>query len=113
MNRHLQGFLKQDPASGWAGGALFVLSEGRLAVRTRGVHPRNLSSSLSPRTIVVVSGTAPAETVTAPCLSPRDWAPKRSTGTNISLLSRFRQRTSSHKMSDWARREQLIPRKAD
>src|SRR5205814_1993791 len=66
-----------------AGETFFVaMRGGRLAVRTPGVHPGNLSSSLSPCTIVV-SGTATVSAVTAPCLSPWDSAPRQSTGTNI------------------------------
>src|SRR5262249_52152059 len=57
-----------------ADGAFFVCG-GRLVVRTPGVHPGNVSSNLAPRTKWDPAvGSSPA-----PCLSPRDWAPKRST----------------------------------
>src|SRR6185312_4856883 len=46
----------------------------------------------------------------APCLSPRDWAPKRLTDRNIRRFSHIRHlATLSHNVSDWARHELPLP----
>jgi hypothetical protein len=97
-----------------AGKALFVMGGDRLAVRTRGVHPRNVSSNLAPRTIVV-SGTATAETVTAPDHQPRDLAPKKMTASRNIAPNRSIFHTAAHlpQMSDLARYEQPSPRQAN
>src|ERR1700683_1703086 len=61
----------------------------------------------------LTSGTDAAETAPAPCLSPRDWAPRRSTEANISRFSRTRQRAPSPNVSDLARDEHPLPRQAN
>jgi hypothetical protein len=105
----------QRPTRFSADGALFFASCGdRLAVRTRGVHPRNVSSNLAPRTIVV-SGTATAETVTAPDHQPRDLAPKKMTASRNIAPNRSIFQNAGHfpQMSDLARHEQPLPRQTD
>jgi hypothetical protein len=105
---------QQRPTCGDAGGALFVVCGDRLAVRTRGVHPRNVSSNLAPCTIVV-SGTATAETVTAPDHQPRDLAPKKmTTQRNIAPnRSIFHTAAQPPQMSDLARHEQPSSRQTN
>lgn len=89
-------------------GAFSCLGGDRLAVRTRGVHPRNVSSNLAPRTIS--SGTVIAGTTAAPDLQPRDWAPEYPTVANIARAARnFHLATLSHNVSDWARHEYPLP----
>ena len=103
------------PTRRQAGGVLFFVRCGdRLVVRTRGVHPRNVSSNLAPRTIVV-SGTATAETVTAPDHQPRDLAPKKMTASRNITQNRsiFQNAGRFPQMSDLARHEQPSSRQAD
>src|SRR5579872_629631 len=91
-----------------ADGAFFFVPRGdRLAVRTRWLRHRNVSSNLAPRAI---SGPVAAETAASPCRQPRDWAPEYPTVTNIARADRnFHLATLSHNVSDWARHE--YPRK--
>jgi hypothetical protein len=92
----------------------FVQCGDRLAVRTRGVHPRNVSSNLAPCTIVV-SGTATAETVTAPDHQPRDLAPTKMTTPRIIAPNWSIFHTVAHypQMSDLARHEPPLPRQTN
>jgi hypothetical protein len=111
-----QAIQKQErPTRFQADGALFFVRCGdRLAVRTRGVHPRNVSSNLAPCTIVV-SGTATAETVTAPDHQPRDLAPKKMTALRNIAQNRsiFQNAGRFPQMSDLARHELPLSRKAN
>src|ERR1043166_7801691 len=92
--------------------ALLRVGGGRLAVRTPGVHPGNVSSNLAPRAIS--SGPVTAGTETSPCPQPRDWAPRCQTVSNISLFGRFFYRAArSFNMSDWARREHPLSQSAN
>lgn len=86
--------------------AFFFVGGDRLAVRTRGVHPRNVSSILAPRAIT--SGTACVAAPTAPDRQPRDWAPEYPTVANIAASAAFRHRAPSLNTSDWARHEYPI-----
>jgi hypothetical protein len=97
-----------------AGGALFVMGGDRLAVRTRGVHPRNVSSNLALRTIVV-SGTVTVSAATAPDHQPRDLAPKKMTALRNIAPNRSVFQNAAHlpKMSDLARHEYPLPRQAN
>jgi hypothetical protein len=109
-NRHLA----KHPTRFSADGVFFFERCGdRLAVRTRGVHPRNVSSNLAPCTIVV-SGTATAETVTAPDHQPRDLAPKKMTASRNIAQNRsiFQNAGRFPQMSDLARHEQPFSRQA-
>ena len=95
--------------------ALFFVGRGdRLAVRTRGVHPRNVSSNLALRTIVV-SGTVTVSAATAPDHQPRDLAPKKmTTPRNIAQnRSIFQNAGRFPQMSDLARHELPHPRQAN
>src|ERR1700722_15196359 len=110
------GFTNRErPTRRQADGAYFIVRRGdRLAVRTRGVHPRNVSSNLALRTIVV-SGTVAVSAATAPDHQPRDLAPKKMTAS----LNVARNRSIFHpaaylpQMSDLARHEQSSPRQAN
>ena len=97
-----------------AGEAFSYVGGDRLAVRTRGVHPRNVSSNLAPCTIVV-SGTATAETVTAPDHQPRDLAPKKMTASRNIAQNRsvFQNAGRFPQMSDLARHEYPPSRQAN
>src|SRR5579863_802635 len=98
-----------------ADGAFFFASSGdRLAVRTRGVHPRNVSSNLAPRTIVV-SGTDAAETAPAPDHQPRDLAPKKMTASRNIAPNRSGFQNAAHfpQMTDLARHEHPSSRQAN
>src|ERR1700722_14395205 len=103
------GFTNRErPTRRQADGAYFIVRRGdRLAVRTRGVHPRNVSSNLAPRTIVV-SGTVTVSAATAPDHQPRDLAPKKmTTSRNIAQnRSIFQNAGRFPQMSDLARHEQ-------
>lgn len=95
--------------------ALFFVSGGdRLAVRTRGVHPRNVSSNLAPRTIVV-SGTVTVSAGTAPDHQPRDLAPKKMTTSHNIARNRSIFHAAAHfpQMTDLARHEYPSPQQAD
>src|SRR5437763_6715077 len=50
----------------------------------------------------LISGPVAAQTAPIPGLSPRDWAPKRSTSPNIVRSARSFQRSNSLNMTDWA-----------
>src|SRR5271156_6719751 len=95
-------------------GAFSCLGGDRLAVRTRGVHPRNVSSNLAPCTIVV-SGTVTVSAATAPDHQPRDLAPKKMTASRNIAPNRSIFHTAAHfpQMSDLARHEQSPPRQAN
>jgi hypothetical protein len=97
-----------------AGEALLYFRGDRLAVRTRGVHPRNVSSNLALRTIVV-SGTVTVEAATAPDHQPRDLAPRKTTASrNIAQsASVFQNAAHFPKMSDLARHAHPLPRQAN
>ena len=98
---------KERPTRLLADEAFFFVRGGdRLAVRTRRVHLRNVSSSLAPRTIT--SGTVIVGAMAAPDLQPRDWAPEYPTVANIAALAAFFHRAPSLNMSDWAPHEHLI-----
>src|SRR5438105_10599838 len=83
---------------------------GRLAVRTPGVHPGNVSSNLAPRAII--SGTVIVGAMAAPSRPPRDWAPRYPTVCNITASARICTARSLN-VSDWARHEYPSPRQAD
>ena len=94
-----------------AGRAFFFVRRGdRLAVRTRGVHPRNVSSNLALRSIEV-SGTVTVSAATAPDHQPRDLAPKKMTTRRNIAPNRSIFHTAAHfpQMTDLARHE--YPRK--
>lgn len=105
---------QQRPTCGDAGGAFLYVRGDRLAVRTRGVHPRNVSSNLAPRAIVV-SGTVTAETATAPDHQPRDLAPRKmTTPRNITHgVSVFQNAAHFPQVTDLARHEYPLPRPAN
>src|SRR5271154_1727603 len=88
------------------GAFFFVLRGDRLAVRTRGVHPRNVSSNLAPCTIVV-GGTVTVSAATAPDHQPRDLAPKKMTASRNIAPNRSIFHTAAHfpQMTDLARHE--------
>lgn len=106
--------LRQKRSTCQMAGEAFLSGGDRLAVRTRGVHPRNVSSNLAPCAIVV-SGTATAETVTAPDHQPRDLAPKKMTASHNIAQNRsiFHTAANFPQMSDLARHEQPSPRQAN
>lgn len=108
---HRQEYPTRLPADGVF---FFVLSGDRLAVRTRGVHPRNVSSNLAPRTIVV-SGTVTVSAATAPDHQPRDLAPKKMTASRNIAPNRSIFHTAAHfpQMSDLARHEHPSSRQAN
>jgi hypothetical protein len=97
-----------------ADGALFAVRGDRLAVRTRWLHHRNVSSNLALRTIVV-SGTVTVEAATAPDHQPRDLAPKKMTASRSIAQNRSIFHTAAHypQMSDLARHEQPSSRQAN
>jgi hypothetical protein len=106
---------QERPTRQQADEAFFFVGRGdRLAVRTRGVHPRNVSSNLALRTIVV-SGTVTVEAATAPDHQPRDLAPKKmTTSRNIAQnRSIFHPAAQFPQMSDLARHELPLPRQTD
>lgn len=89
-------------------GEAFLLGGNRLAVRTRWLRHRNVSSNLAPR--ANQSGTVPVAAVAAPDRQPRDWAPRYPTVRNIARAGRnFHLATLSHNVSDWARHERSLP----
>ena len=92
------------------GAFFFALRGGRLAVRTPGVHPGNVSSNLAPRAIK--SGTVIVGAMPAPSHPPRDWAPEFPTVSNIAISDRFCTALSPN-VTDWARHARTSPRQAD
>src|SRR5579863_10426537 len=113
MHRELQS--QERPTRLQADEAFFFVRRGdRLAVRTRGVHPRNVSSNLAPRTIVV-SGTVTVSAATAPDHQPRDLAPKKMTASRNIAPNRsiFHAAADFPQMTDLARHEYPSPRQAN
>src|SRR5437016_3436731 len=105
---------KERPTCGTAGEAL-LLCGGRLAVRTRGVHPRNVSSNLAPRTVVVTSGAVLLEAARPPIINPG--IEPRSRMTVLRNIARhrliFQRSGSSHSVTDRALHEHPLPRQAN
>src|ERR1700683_2964692 len=111
MDKHLQEVGRPRPDH--REGAFLCLSGDRLAVRTRGVHPRNVSSNLAPRTIIKwdrAVGSSPA-----PDHQPRDLAPKKMTASRNIAPNRsiFQNAGRFPKRSDLPRHEQPITRPTD
>src|ERR1700722_19499837 len=101
---------QQRPTCGDAGGAFLYVRGDRLAVRTRGVHPRNVSSNLAPCTI---SGPVAVEAAASPCLQPRDCAPWHPTVANIAATARFFHSAAQSLNADCARHEYPSSRQAN